>query len=122
MNRNQGRRDFPQEMNTKESLYHTNEVDLGACLQKVTEQCLHCRVLQEVNKIIYIEAESEWGGQKNTGGIGWVLNKSHIEVWIPREGRNPKEQRIAFILLYQCLGLQHRPCVCVGLRLRGGLL
>jgi hypothetical protein len=63
MNGNQGRRDFSQEMNAKEPLYHTHEVNLGACHQKLTEQCFHHRVLQEVNKIVDVEAKSEWGGQ-----------------------------------------------------------
>jgi hypothetical protein len=82
MNGNQGRSDFPQEMNAKEPLYHTHEVNLGACRQKSTEQCFHRQVLQEVNKIVDVKAESEWGGQRDAGGIRWVPNKSQVEAWI----------------------------------------
>jgi hypothetical protein len=96
-------------MNPKEPLYHTHEVNLGACRQKLTEQCFHLWVLREVNKIVNVEAKSEFCGQRDAGGIGWVPNKCRVEAWILEGRAQPKGTRIAFILSYQCLGLQLRP-------------
>jgi len=59
MDRNGGRRDPPQEMNAKEPLHNTHEIDFALLSQQMAEQSFGGRIFGKVYEVFNVETEGE---------------------------------------------------------------
>jgi hypothetical protein len=59
MDRNRVRRDSPREMNSKEPLNNTHEIDFASLSQQMAEQSFDGRIFGKVHEVVNVETEGE---------------------------------------------------------------
>ena len=59
MDRNRGRRDSPREMNSKEPLNNTHEIDFASLSQQTAEQSFDGRIFGKVHEVVNVETKGE---------------------------------------------------------------